>query len=191
VQLIVNDGDESSPPDTAVVTIRPGNSAPVAEAGPDQNVQRGALVTLDGSGSYDPDGDALGFSWSLTSRPPGSRAALSNPNLPVTTFTADRQGPYVAQLIVDDGSVSSTPDSTVVTAFNQAVVANADTAETMMDTPVLIPVLDNDIDATGGTLSIQSVNQPANGTTADRWGPGPVLAQPGLFRYRRLQLSRH
>jgi len=35
-----------------------------------QTVAEGALVTLDGSGSSDPDGDTLLHSWSQTSGPP-------------------------------------------------------------------------------------------------------------------------
>ena len=45
------------------------NSAPVANAGTDQTVFTQALVSLDGGGSTDADGDALTFSWEFDSRP--------------------------------------------------------------------------------------------------------------------------
>ena len=54
VQLIVRDNRSFSAPDT--VTITTINSTPVADAGPDQNVLAGSLVTLDGGGSSDVDG---------------------------------------------------------------------------------------------------------------------------------------
>ncbi|MDX1449390.1 MAG: ATP-binding protein, partial [Acidimicrobiia bacterium] len=49
----------------SVDDIAAPNRPPVADAGPDQTVLVGDTVTLDGSGSSDADGDALGFEWSL------------------------------------------------------------------------------------------------------------------------------
>src|SRR5262249_47963739 len=58
--------------------------APQANAGPDQTVNGGASVTLDGTGSSDPDGEALTFAWSTTE----SGVTLSDPSSPKPTFTA-------------------------------------------------------------------------------------------------------
>ena len=63
-----------------------GNKAPMADAGPDQlSVREGALVTLDGSGSSDPDGDPLRYRWNQIS---GEPAVLSSQNVANPTFTA-------------------------------------------------------------------------------------------------------
>src|SRR4051812_7456848 len=53
------------------------NTPPSANAGPDQAVQLGSTVTLNGSASSDVDGDSLSFAWTMTARPTGSTAALS------------------------------------------------------------------------------------------------------------------
>ena len=124
VQLIVNDGALNSAPDTAIFSTN--NVAPVANAGPDQGgIAPGSLVTLDGSASSDGDGDPLTYSWSLTTKPAGSAAVLANPTSVTPTFTVDLAGDYTAQLIVNDGTVDSAPDSVIITSNNVAPVANA------------------------------------------------------------------
>jgi PKD domain len=42
---------------------------PIANAGPDQSVRMGAIVTLDGTGSFDREGQPLAYSWTQTSGP--------------------------------------------------------------------------------------------------------------------------
>jgi len=93
----------------------PGNTAPVADAGMDQDVITGDPVTLDGSGSSDADGDPLSYSWTLTV-PEGSMAMLSDATIDTPSFTADVDGDYVAELVVNDGMVDSPADSVTVTA---------------------------------------------------------------------------
>lgn len=93
------------------ISYLPGNSAPVANAGPDQTVTTGALVHLDGSASSDVDGNPLTFAWSILSVPAGSTAVLSNPVVVNPTFVADKYGSYTIQLIVNDGTVNSAPDT--------------------------------------------------------------------------------
>jgi beta-lactam-binding protein with PASTA domain len=103
------------------------NHPPVAEAGPDQDVTVGSLVTLDGRNSSDPDGDLIMYNWSIAGVPPGSSAALDNPASVVPTFTPDKPGIYTLSLVVSDGKASSTPDFVQITAAlpNVAPTANA------------------------------------------------------------------
>ena len=113
-QLIVNDGMDNSDPIT--VTITTGNTPPMADAGQDQNVPVFSLVTLNGSGSHDVDGDALSFQWSLESRPQGSTATLLNPTFAQPTFILDRPGTYVVTIVVSDEKASSSPDTVIIVA---------------------------------------------------------------------------
>jgi hypothetical protein len=114
VQLIVNDGTVNSTP--ATVSITTDNSAPVANAGPDQTVLVNDFVTLDGSGSTDADGDTLTtYSWSFTTDPGGS-TTLDTADPVHPTFTVTAPGTYVVQLIVNDGLLDSTPVTVSITA---------------------------------------------------------------------------
>ena len=113
----------------------PGNEAPIANAGITQNVSLGfvggvasKLVTLDGTGSSDPNNNPLTFSWTLT-KPAGSAAVLSSAISPKPTFTADVVGTYTATLLVKDDANLESKASSVVTIVasisNSAPVANA------------------------------------------------------------------
>ena len=111
--LIVNDGELFSAPDTVTITVP--NRAPTAEAGADINLSLGSVTSLNGNGSYDPDGDPLTFVWTITSAPPGSMAALSNSTIINPTFQPDVIGTYTITLIVSDGTLSSAADTLTIT----------------------------------------------------------------------------
>ncbi len=85
-------------------------------AGPNQAVTAGDLVTLTGAGSTDSNGNPLTYAWTLTSKPAGSTATLTGATTVNPTFTADLAGEYVASLVVNDGVVNSSPSTVTVTA---------------------------------------------------------------------------
>lgn len=134
VQLIVNDGKVSSAPDSVTINVNPGaNTAPTAVAKADKNSANiGDLITLDGSGSTDVDGDPLTYKWSFLKRPDGSAAVLSNTTAVKPTFTVDKPGDYIVQLIVNDGKVDSAAATvTITTGQPQAPTANAGNDQTV------------------------------------------------------------
>ncbi|HEX7120193.1 MAG TPA: PKD domain-containing protein [Longimicrobiales bacterium] len=104
-------GDDGSGPTEPPIE----NDAPIADAGGDQEVVVGATVTLDGSGSSDPDGDAITYAWSLVSTPSGSAATLSGATASAPSFVADVAGTYTVELSVSDGAASDA-DTVSVTA---------------------------------------------------------------------------
>jgi len=136
-------------------SIPNGGHIPVADAGLDQSVVTASSVTLDGSGSSDADGDALSYDWSLVVRPPGSRAALSDASALAPTFTADVDGAYVVQLIVHDGTVSSSADTVTITAGTGNAIPIADAGvdqDVLTDVPVTLDGSGSS-DADGDALS--------------------------------------
>ena len=91
------------------------NNPPVADAGPDQTAIDGSLVTLDGTGSSDPDGDSITYSWTQTS---GTNVTLSNATIANPTFVAPSTTEEIMlsfSLVVNDGLLDSLPDSVVIT----------------------------------------------------------------------------
>lgn len=102
--------------DTDTVSIEAGgtaNTPPIANAGPDRLSEAGKVVPMDGSGSSDPDGDALSFSWAIVSQPLASSGFLSDPESATPDLLADAPGAYIVQLTVDDGIFSDADFVTV------------------------------------------------------------------------------
>ncbi len=146
-QVTVTDSQGIQAVDTVDVNVTWDNVDPVADAGPDQSAVQGALVTLDGSNSFDPDGgdDAtLIYTWSQMSGPTdvtgtwtqdvtGKYASFIAP-VPVSGDAED----YVFQLRVADGSGAFSLDSIVVTVTyldpdNESPVADAGTTQTVTE----------------------------------------------------------
>ena len=176
-QLIVNDGAVDSPPDTVAITTQ--NSAPVADAGPDQTIFAKETVQLNGSGSSDVDGDGLTFIWSLTTVPQGSLATLSDSTVANPTFTADLQGTYIAQLIVNDGELSSDANTVMITTENSVPVADAgpDQAVLLGNTVQLDGSGSSDVDGDGLTFiwSLTTAPQGSLATLSDSTVANPTF----------------
>jgi len=188
-QLVVSDGTLSSSPD--LVNLSTSNSIPVANPGANQVGARNLRVTLDASGSNDADGDALAFTWSWASRPPGSAAVLDATDVVHPFFTPDVYGDYVLQLIVNDGWADSVPATVTISVPqppNRAPNALADAASTAANTAVDVAVLGNDSDPDGDTLSIASFSQPASGQVVQvgsllRYTPASGFSGTATFQY--------
>ena len=120
-KLTVFDNDFSSDVDTVVITIINTNAVPIANAGVDQLVNNNELVTLDGSGSSDPDGTIEFYEWSQLS---GTGVVLSSADQPTTTFTSPSENDILVFILsVEDelGGVDSDTISIVVQGVTTSV----------------------------------------------------------------------
>ena len=172
LSLIVNDGAQDSAPDQ--VTISTNNSAPVAVAGPDQSIVVSQSAFLDGSASFDVDNDALSYDWSLAQIPPGSAATLDNANLPNPSFYVDRDGDYVAELIVGDALSDSAPDRVTLSTVNTRPLANAGPDQVVGFEPVVLDgSASRDADADPLTYRWALIARPSDSTAS--------LINPDIF----------
>lgn len=92
------------------------NKAPIANAGANQTVNENTLVTLDGSGSTDPNNNALTYLWTA---PPGitlSSGTIAKPTFTAPEVTADQT--YTFDLTVNNGKVNSTVSHVTITVKN-------------------------------------------------------------------------
>jgi YD repeat-containing protein len=98
-----------------MVFPNPNNIAPTANAGANQTVDEQVLVTLNGSGSTDPDGTIFSYSWVQTD---GPAVALTNATSVAPTFTSSvvlSDTPLSFALTVRDNDGASASASVTIT----------------------------------------------------------------------------
>ena len=110
-ELVVDDGTEVSEPDTVDVTVVNANNPPVSDAGEDSTIKEGAVGTLDGSNSFDPEGDAIAFAWTQLAGPPVVLQPSANVVQPSFVAPVAAGQSLVFQLEVSDGKESNAPTS--------------------------------------------------------------------------------
>jgi len=106
---------------------------PVANAGADQRVLPGSVVTLDGSGSSDATGSPLSYSWELVAFPPYTATVpvISGASSVNPTFTADQSsiGSYEIELSVVNGRGQHSSDIVMVTASSSRLPDTGQTGD--------------------------------------------------------------
>lgn len=154
----------------AADTIGSVNQAPVADAGPDQKVDEGQAVTLNGLNSTDADDGIAEFQWYQIQ---GDEVALSGADQGQASFTApdvDESGEsLVFELHVTDYAGETTVDTCIVnvTWVNEPPRADAGQAQTVNEGDVV-------------TLSGTDSSDPDDGIVQYTWqqtqGPAVILS---------------
>jgi hypothetical protein len=114
-ELTVVDNGGNQGKDTCVVNVTWKNEPPQADAGSDQTVNEGVVITLDGSSSLDIDDGIAFYQWTQIGVP---AVTLSNPSSSQPTFAAPDVGPDGTSLnfdltVTDAGGLQNT-DSCIV-----------------------------------------------------------------------------
>lgn len=105
-----------------VLTAEITNTAPIASAGPDQFVKPNSSVTLDGSGSHDPDGHQIFYGWSQTG---GTPVILRDYTISRPVFLAFQKGGLLTfTLTVTDAHGLPNSDETIVNTAYETYLPN-------------------------------------------------------------------
>ena len=107
------DPTEPSSEPSSEASSETGNSAPIANAGLDQEVVIGSIINLDGRLSSDPDGDSLTYAWTLLDP---QDQEIEDAQADIATFAPTSDGIWEIALTVSDGNATST-DEMVVTVL--------------------------------------------------------------------------
>ncbi len=114
--LVVSDQQLNSAPDAVIITVIAPNQVPIANAGEDQEVNEGINVNLNGSNSFDPEGENLSYLWSS---PQG--IILNNSSSATPSFLSpevDEDTEFIFSLVVNDGELNSIADEIIVNVLN-------------------------------------------------------------------------
>ena len=125
----VDDGDpaDDGMADDDTTPDLPTDGTPVAQAHPAGQATRVAtdgevntIFALDGTASFDLEGDTLSYLWTQTA---GPDATFDDPTSATPIFTVDRAGLFVVQLVVSDGERDSAADTFEIRVFDVDTVS--------------------------------------------------------------------
>jgi len=122
IGLTVGDGKEESNDEVSVFVYDIGeNMPPVADAGEDYETYIYSYQYINASGSYDPDGDGLLYSWEFVSIPDDSflpMTQIMGIHSEYAYFYPYTKGNYQIKLTVSDGILTDT-DEIIITLANK------------------------------------------------------------------------
>jgi hypothetical protein len=145
VTFVVSDG-QASASETITITVTGTTNQPIADAGPDQTIIDSdndgvEQVTLDGSGSTDPDGSITSYLWTVAN---GEPATGVRPTISLAV------GQHTITLQVTDDSGFTDTDTVIITVEPPDVTAPAILSVSATETTVVI-LFNEDLDEPSAT----------------------------------------
>lgn len=133
------DNYKIEPRDEGDVSIYVMEGMPVANAGGDQSVSPGTVVTIDGSGSYDSNGSIIAYEWVQIG---GTPVILDDEENPTTFFTApDASDIITFRLTVWDDEINEATDEISIYVVGQTTIYDiqytVDQGEYCYETPMV------------------------------------------------------
>ena len=165
ITLTVTDDEGATATDQVVITV---NQRPTADAGADEDVPDSddtgsETVTLDGSGSSDPDGTIASYEWAEGATVLGTAASIS-PDFPVGVHT-------ITLTVTDDKGATATDQVTITIIGNARPIADAGADQSVLD-----------VDATDSetvTLDGSGSSDPDGTITSYEWTEGATVLGTG------------
>ena len=153
--LNVTDSRGGSDTDEVVITVRDSASnAPSASiSGGSREVNENSPVTLDGSGSSDPNGDTLTYTWSQTGGTPDVGLSSANDTASFTTPVVKEETQLTFTLVVNDGNEDDNTSVVITVRNNES------------DSPVAVATGPQEVDEEGQVTLVGSNSSDPNGDT--------------------------
>jgi len=165
---------------TIDVTFAVNQSAPIADAGSDQNVVEGRTVTLDGSQSSDPNDTVAVYEWTQLS---GPMVRLSDENAVKPTFVAPpitQESSITFELTVFDTGGYSDSDTVEISITDNGIRGLPDDVTTFYSATGIVMGIKTD--SQSGLASLHTID-PAGNTIPDKKGM-PENMMYGLIDFK-------
>ena len=179
--LTVTDDRGATATDSVEVTLLP-NATPTAAAGSDHTVLRGSLVSLDGSGSHDSDGQIVSALWRQDG---GTPVVLTGADTAIASFTAPRPAAdeplHFSLTVTDDSGASASDEITIIVSADQPPLADAGLDQSVTAGSLVDLHGEGSSDPEGGSLSYrwqQTEGAPVSLTGGDTATPSFAAPSP-------------